>query len=317
MLPEGGPDYPDAGRMWRLIAEHEATILGTSPTAVRALMRYGAEAVEQHDLSSLRLTASTGEPWTDEAWFWLFEHVCKRRIPILNWTGGTEIGGGILCGNVLTPMKPCAFSGPMPAMGADIVDEAGQSVGPDEVGELVLRHTSPGLSRGVWKDPERYIETYWSLFPDFWRQGDWASRDEDGMYYVHGRSDDTIKVSGKRTGPAEIEGLVMGTGKVLEAAAIGIPHEIKGQGVMCVCVPAPGIEAGEALAQNVTEAVTKGLGRSFRPERILFVEDLPKTRSMKIMRRVVRALVLGEEPGDLSSLVNPESVDQIKEASAG
>ena len=314
VLVEGGPDYPDPGRMWRLVQDHKATYLGVAPTSVRTLMRYGPETVAKYDLSSLRGTASTGEPWTEEAWLWFFEHVCRRRVPIVNWSGGTEIGGGIICGTMIHPLKPCSFAGPMPAMGADIVDEKGRSVGPDQVGELVLRTPSIGLARGLWKDPERYIETYWSMFPGLWRHGDWASRDADGMWYIHGRSDDTLKVSGKRTGPAEIEGIVMATGKVSEAAAIGIPDPIKGQAVACVCVPAPGVTPDAALRQELEEAVTKGFGKSFRPQRILFVNDLPKTRSMKIMRRVVRALVVGEPLGDLSGLVNPESLEDVKRA---
>jgi len=317
VLAEGGPDYPDPGRMWRIAQAHEATIMGTAPTAIRSLMRHGVEEVRKYDLSRLRAIISTGEPWTDEAWHWTFEHVLKRRAPILNWTGGTEISGGILSGNMLTPLKPCAFAGPMPGMAADVVDEAGEPVGSGEVGELVLRHPSIGLSRGLWKDSERYLETYWEMFDGrLWRQGDWASRDADGMWYLHGRSDDTIKVSGKRTGPAEIEGLLMATGKVSEAAVIGLPDPIKGQAVACVCVPAPGIEVGEQLSADLVEAVVASMGRSFRPARIIFVDDLPKTRSMKIMRRVVRAVVVGDPPGDLSGLVNPEALESLREAMA-
>ena len=311
---EGGPDYPGHDRMWRLAADHRATWLGIAPTSVRTLMRHGPEAVARHDLSRLRGMLSTGEPWTEEAWLWLFEHVGRRRIPILNWSGGTEIGGGILCGTMIHAQKPCSFAGPCPAMGADILDEQGRSVGPGEVGELVLKTPSIGLARGLWKDPERYVETYFSMYPDIWRHGDWAMRDGDGMWYVLGRSDDTIKVSGKRTGPAEIEGMVMATGRVSEAAAIGVPDPVKGQAVMCVCVPAPGVAADDALAATVADAVSNGFGKSFRPSRILFVDDLPKTRSMKIMRRVVRALVLDEAPGDLSSLTNPEALEPLREA---
>ncbi len=314
ILAEGGPDYPDPGRMWRLCDEHGATHLGTAPTSIRTLMRHGSEAPTSRDLSKLRVIVSTGEPWTDEAWHWTFEHVCARRVPIINWSGGTEIGGGIIAGNLLTPMKPCSFAGSIPGMAADIVDENGQSVGAGEVGELVLRLPSMGLSRGLWKDLERYIETYWEMFGDLWRQGDWASRDEDGMWYVHGRSDDTIKVSGKRTGPAEIEGLLMATGRVSEAAVIGLPDDIKGQAIGCVCVSAPGIEGDHALAADLVEAVVDGMGRSFRPSRLIFVDDLPKTRSMKIMRRVVRAIVIGEAPGDLSSLSNPESLESLRQS---
>ncbi len=314
VLAEGAPDYPDPGRLWRLVQDHRVSFLGVSPTAVRTVMRYGPEEVAKFDLSSLRISASTGEPWTEEAWLWLFEHVCKRRVPLLNWSGGTEIGGGIISGTVMHPLKPCAFAGSMPGMAADIVDDHGNSVGPGEVGELVMRAPSIGLTRGLWRDRSRYLEAYWETFPGLWRHGDWASRDGDGMWYVLGRSDDTIKVAGKRTGPAEIEGLVMATGKISEAAAIGVPDPISGQAVMVVCVPAPGVATDEDLAAEVADAVTFGLGKPFRPKRLLFVADLPKTRSMKIMRRVVRATVLGEPPGDLSSLVNPEAVEELARA---
>ncbi len=313
LLAEGVPDYPDAGRMWRLIQDHRISFLGVSPTSVRTLMRGGAD-VADYDLSSIRVTTSTGEPWTEEAWLWFFEHVCKRQAPLLNWSGGTEVGGGIIAGTVLHPLKPCAFAGAIPGTGADIVDETGEPVGPGQVGELVMRQPSIGLTKGLWNDPERYIETYWSTFEGLWRHGDWASRDEDGMWYVHGRSDDTLKIAGKRTGPAEIEGLVMATGKVSEAAAIGVPDPISGQAVMCVCVPAPGVAADDGLARAVSDAVGRGLGKPFRPKRLLFVDDLPKTRSLKIMRRVVRAIVLNEPPGDLSAMVNPDALDGLAAA---
>ena len=312
LMLEGVPDYPEIDRLWRLVQEHRISIVGISPTAVRTLMRGGAEAPAKYDLSSVRLAVSTGEPWTEEAWLWFFENVLGRRGPLLNWSGGTEVGGGIIAGTVLHPLKPCAFGGPIPGSGADIVDEQGRTTGPGEVGELVMRQPSIGLTRGLWKDPERYLETYWQMFPGIWRHGDWASRDEDGMWYVLGRSDDTLKIAGKRTGPAEIEGLVMATGRVSEAAAIGIPDPISGQAVMCVCVPAPGVAADAALAAAVEEAVAAGLGKPFRPKRLMFVDDLPKTRSLKIMRRVVRAVVLGEAPGDLSSVVNPEAIDALR-----
>jgi len=311
---EGGPDFPDKGRMWRLVEQHGVTILGVAPTSVRSLMRHGVEEVRKYDMSKIRVTGSTGEPWTDEAWNWFFEHVCRKTAPIVNWSGGTEISGGIIMGTVIHPTKPCAISAAIPGMGADILDEQGNSVATGQVGELVLRIPSIGLTRGLYKDPERYIEAYWSMYPGIWRHGDWASRDEDGLWYVKGRSDDTLKISGKRTGPSEIEGLVMGTGKVSECAAIGIPDPIKGQGVMCVCVPAPGVAPDDALKAVVEQSVVEGLGRSFRPSRVLFVDDLPKTRTMKIMRRVVKALVLGDPPGDLSSLGNPDSIDSLKRA---
>ena len=316
IMAEGAPDYPEPGRIWRLIQDLGVTALGVAPTLVRGLMRYGTEEPAKFDLSSLRLALSTGEPWTDEAWWWLFDHILKRKAPILNWCGGTEITGGIISSNVLTPMTPCSFAGPMPGMAADIVDDAGQPVAIGQVGELVMRQPSIGLTRGLWRDPERYLEAYWSMYEGLWRQGDWAYRDEDGLWYVTGRSDDTLNISGKRTGPAEIEGLVMASDKIIEAAAIGIPDPISGTAVMCVCVPAPGVAADEALKEAVENAVVEGMGKSFRPKHVLFVEDLPKTRTLKIMRRVIRALVLDEAPGDLSSLVNPEAVEAVKREAA-
>ncbi len=312
LMAEGVPDYPDPGRAWRLIQEHGISFFGTAPTLIRSLMRAGTDEIEKYDMSSVRVVASTGEPWTEEAWDWCFEHVCRRQAPLMNWSGGTEIGGGIVSSTVVTPIKPCSFAGSMPGMAADIVNRDGKALGDGEVGELVMRAPSIGLTRGLWKDSERYLETYWSMFDDMWRQGDWAVRDADGCWYINGRSDDTLNVSGKRTGPAEIEGLVTATGRVSEVAAIGIPDPISGTAVMCVCVPAPGEKESADLDAAVQDAVAQGLGKSFRPKRLLYVSDLPKTRSLKIMRRVVRALIMGEHPGDLSSLVNPESVAELR-----
>lgn len=315
VLAEGTPDWPDKGRIWRLAAEHDVTFFGIAPTAVRGLMRYGPEEVQKHDLSKVRILASTGEPWTEEAWHWFARYAGDNgRCPIINVCGGTEIGGGFIAGNVLTPQRACSFAGPLPGMGADIVDAQGNSVGPGEVGELVLRNPSIGLSRGIWGDPDRYIETYWSMFPDLWRHGDWASRDAEGLWYVHGRSDDTIQVAGKRAGPAEIEGLVMATGKVAEAAAVALPDPIKGETVLIAAVPAPGAAASDEVAAELSAAVVTGLGKAFQPKKVLFVDDLPKTRSLKIMRRVIRALVLDENPGDLTALANPDAIEAVRRA---
>ncbi len=312
VMAEGVPDYPVPGRLWRSIENHKVSFLGAAPTLIRSLMRAGVAEIEKYDMSTIRVVASTGEPWTEEAWDWCFEHVCSKQAPLLNWSGGTEIGGGIVSSTVVTGIKPCSFAGSMPGMTAKIVDDNGQPVGDGEVGELVMEMPSIGLTRGLWRDNDRFVETYWSMFGDKWRQGDWAVRDQDGCWYVTGRSDDTLNVSGKRTGPAEIEGLVMATGKISEVAAIGIPDPISGTAVMCVCVPAPGEPVDEAMDQTVINAVAAGLGKSFRPKRLLYVADLPKTRSLKIMRRVVRALIMGEHPGDLSSLVNPEAVEELR-----
>ena len=311
---DGALDHPGPSRLWRLVEEHGVTILGISPTLVRVLMRHGDESVEQHDLSKLRILASTGEPWNPEPWRWLFEKVGKKRLPIINYSGGTEIAGGILMGNVLTPLKPCAFSGPLPGMAADVVDDNGRPVR-NQVGELIIRQPWIGMTRGFWHDPQRYLQTYWSRFPKIWLHGDWAAIDEDGLWYVLGRSDDTIKVGGKRVGPAEIESILVEHPAVSEAAAIAVPDPLRGEAVICFCVLVSGEHGDEALAEALKEKVARSLGKPLKPEAIKFVSDLPKTRNAKIMRRVIRAGYLGQEMGDLSALENPLAVDEIQRAS--
>lgn len=313
VLAEGTPDFPDAGRLWRLAATHDVTFLGVAPTMVRNFIQQPPEVIAGFDFPRLRITASTGEPWTPEAWTWFLAHVCKGRAPILNYSGGTEIGGGIVAGTMLhRNLPPGAFAGPIPGMGAAVVDETGKPLPRGQVGELALTVPSIGLTRGLWRAPERFIEAYWDKVPDLWIHGDFASVDADGHWFVHGRSDDTIKIAGKRTGPSEIEALLLGTGKVGEAAVIGVPDPVKGSAVVCVCVPARGVTGTPDLADAMKKAVTAGLGASFRPKTVIFVEAIPKTRSMKIMRRVVRSIWLGQPVGDLSGLVNPEAVDALK-----
>lgn len=316
VLAEGTPDYPEPGRLWRLIQDHGVSYLGVAPTIARAMMQHGAPEVEKYDLSSLRITVSSGELWNPDSWMWFADHVCKGRVPLLNVSGGTEIGWGIVTNTVLQPHKPCAFSGPVPGMGADIVDASGKTVLPGRMGELVLRQPSIGLTRGLWNDPERYLKTYWNTIPGLWVHGDWASRDEDGMWYLHGRSDDTIMVAGKRCGPSEVEALLMNTGKLAEAAAVGVPDALKGETLICACVPKPDVVADEHLAAHLRDSVVKGLGAAFRPRQVVFVSDLPKTRNMKVMRRVVRAVYEGKDPGDLAALVNPEAVAELRDRMA-
>jgi acetyl-CoA synthetase len=314
VLAEGTPDWPDPGRLWRLVSRHRVSYLGVAPTVARALMRHGSDPVDAADLGSLRIAVSSGEPWNPDSWNWFFEHVCRRRVPILNVSGGTEIGWGILTGTPLHPLKPCTFAGPCLGMGADIVDADGAPVAVGEVGELVLRIPSIGLTRGLWNDPERYLDSYWNTLPGLWVHGDWASRDADGLWLIHGRSDDTIKLAGKRTGPAEIESRLLATGLVAEAAACGVADPVKGQAVAVAAVPAAGEAPGESLAAALADAVVAGLGTPFRPARVVFVAELPKTRSQKVMRRVVRAVFEGRDPGDLAALVNPDAVEALRAA---
>ncbi|MGH3078017.1 MAG: AMP-binding protein [Gaiellaceae bacterium] len=304
---EGAPDWP-ADRIWSLIESERVTMLGVSPTLIRALIPKGEPTA---DLSSLRAVTTTGEPWNRAPYDWLGEHVCGGgRIPIVNISGGTEVGACFLSVTPLAPTKPCSLGFPALGQDMDVLDESGRPVR-GEVGELVCRNAWPGMTRGIWRDPERYLDTYWRRFPGVWTHGDWASVDEDGYWYLHGRSDDTLNVAGKRIGPAELESAAVNHPAVAEAAAIGVPHEVKGEVPWLFCVLRPGAEAS---AEEVSRAVTDELGKSFRPERILFVSALPRTRSAKIVRRAVRARALGEDPGDLSTLENPESLEEIANA---
>lgn len=313
VLYDGAPDYPDVDRLWQLTADHAVTHLGISPTVIRALKTHGVEPIRKHDLSHLRTVGSTGSPWDPDSWTWLFENVLESRKPILNYSGGTEISGGILCGNILKPLKPCAFSGPVPGMAADVVDETGASVR-GEVGELVIRRPWIGMTRGFWNDRQRYLDTYWSRFEDVWVHGDFAVVDEDDLWYILGRSDDTIKVAGKRLGPAEVEALLNADAAVAESAAIGVPHDVKGQDVVAFVVLNPGVEATEELRESLIRRVTNELGKPLRPQEIRFVDALPKTRNAKVMRRVIRAIYLGSEPGDVSSLEDPTTLEAVRAA---
>ncbi|MEK7714321.1 MAG: AMP-binding protein, partial [candidate division NC10 bacterium] len=280
---------------------------------VRGLMPHGPEHVHAHDLSTIRIIGSTGEPWNPEPYRWLFENAGKARVPIINYTGGTEISGGILGCFPIAPIKPCSFVGPIPGMAAECFGEDGRPVR-GQVGELVITAPWPGMTQGFWKDPKRYEETYWSRWKDVWVHGDWAYTDEDGFWYIQGRSDDTLKIAGKRLGPAEVESVLVSHEAVAESAAIGVPHAVKGEAIVCFAVLRPGRVPSEDLRAELAALVADRMGKALKPERVLFTRDLPKTRSAKIMRRVIRATYLGKEPGDLSSLENPQAVRAITEA---
>ena len=301
---EGAPDWPD-DRVWRLVEEEQVTMLGISPTLVRSLIPKGEP---QADLSSLRVVTTTGEPWNAGPYDWLNEHVCGGgRIPIANISGGTEVGACFLSVSMLLPTKPCSLGFPALGQAIDVFGPDGKPVR-GEVGELVCTRPWPGMTRGIWGDPERYLETYWSRFPGVWVHGDWASVDGDGYWYLHGRSDDTLNIAGKRIGPAELESAALNCPAVAEAAAIGVPHAVKGEAVWMFCALKPG---ATATPGEISDAVTAELGKAFKPERVLFVSALPRTRSAKIVRRAVRAQALGTDPGDLSTLENPESLEEI------
>jgi acetyl-CoA synthetase len=311
VFAEGAPDWPTPQRIWETIENERVTALGISPTLTRALLPHGDPA---SDLSSLRTFVTTGEPWNPDPYRWLFENVGGSRVPIINCTGGTEVGACFLTPTPIAPIKACSVGGPALGMAMDVVDDDGTSlVGTGEVGELVCRAPFPGMTRGFWRDPDKFIETYWSRLPGVWVHGDWASVDEDGFWFLHGRSDDTMNIAGKRIGPAELESAAVGHPAVREAAAIGVPHEVKGETAWIFCCLLPGAAATEA---EVAAHVADELGKAFKPDRVFFVDALPKTRSAKIVRRAVKATALGTDPGDLSSLENPESLESIGAAVA-
>ena len=308
---DGAPDFPAPNRLWEMVEKHKIATLGISPTLVRALIPKGDEHWQKHDLSSLRFFASTGEPWNPDPWIWLFEKVGGGNVPIINYSGGTEISGGIVMGNPILPLKACAFSAPCPGIAADVVNEKGESV-TDEVGELVIRAPWIGMTRGFWKDPERYIESYWSQWKDVWVHGDFAAKDSDGLWYILGRSDDTIKVAGKRLGPAEVESILVEHESVIEAAAIGIPDPVKGSAVVVFVVLGKNVEGSDELRVELRNMIATAMGKPLAPKEILFISDLPKTRNGKVMRRMIRSAYLGLDLGDTSALVNGDVMEEIK-----
>ncbi|MGH2682392.1 MAG: AMP-binding protein [Actinomycetota bacterium] len=313
-LYEGAPNHPEPDRIWAMVERHGITTLGVSPTLIRALIPAGDRWVEQHDLSSLRIIGSTGEPWNPEPYLWLFEKVGGDRCPIINISGGTEVGACFLSPLPINELKPGTLRGPALGMAVEVWGPDGKPVPRGDVGELVCTKPWPAMTRGIWRDPDRYLETYWSRWPDVWVHGDWASIDEDGFWFLHGRSDDTIKMAGKRVGPAEVESALAGHPAVAESAAVGVPHDVKGETIWCFVVIKPGHTGGDALAGDLKRAVAAHLGKAFTPARMVFVDELPKTRSAKIVRRAIRATAIGEDPGDLSSLENPGALEKIRTA---
>lgn len=312
-LFEGAPDFPETDRLWQFLEEHRVTILGISPTLVRAVMAHGDEPVTSHDLSALRILGSTGEPWNETPYRWFSEVVGGGRCPVINISGGTEVGACFLSPHPVQPLTPMTLGGPALGMAVDVFDDHGQPVR-GEVGELVCTKPWPGMTRGLWQAPERYLETYWDRWPDVWVHGDWALIDDDGQWYLRGRSDDTIKIAGKRLGPAEVESALVAHPAVAEAAAIGVPHEVKGEALWCYVVLAAGSEPSEELRTELTGVVTDALGKSFKPSVVRFSGALPKTRSAKVLRRAIRATAVGKDPGDLSSLEDPAAIAAVRDA---
>ena len=317
VLFDGAPDFPDDGRTWAICERFGVTLLGLSPTLIRALMPRGTEPVTKHDLGALRAVGSTGGPWDPDSWRWCFETVLDSSRPILNYSGGTEIAGGIVCGNMVEPVKPCGFPGPVVGMDADVIDDAGRSVR-GAVGELAIRQPWIGMTRGFWGDGEgdedRYHASYWARLPGTWVHGDFAAIDADGQWFILGRSDDTIKVAGKRLGPAEVESLLNASPDVLESAAIGVPDDVKGQALVAFVVLADGCEASDEVRRQLVDRAVAGLGKALKPKAILFAISLPKTRNGKVMRRLIRAAYLGDELGNVTALEDEAAIQAIVDA---
>jgi acetyl-CoA synthetase len=297
VMIEGLPDHPAPDRLWRIVERNRVTVQGIAPSAARGLRARSDGSRPAADLSSLRAFASTGEAWDDPTWHWLFETVGGKKLPILNYSGGTETGGGILSCYTIAPQTPASFSGPLPGMDVDVLDADGQPT--NDIGELVVRNTWAGMTHSFWRDDERYLDTYWSRWPDTWLHGDLASIDADGYWHIHGRSDDTLKIGGRRVGPSEIESALVAQPGIAEAAVIGVPDEMKGQQVVAFVVARP--DAAPPQVDALVAAVTKMLGKAMAPARIHVVQGLPKTRNGKIMRRAIRARYVGEKLGDLSA----------------
>ena len=319
VLYEGTPDFPGPDRLWKICNEHRVTHLGIAPTAIRALMVHGDEPPRKHDLSRLRILASSGEAWNTEPWKWFLTHAGGGRAPIINYSGGTEIGGGILGCFPTMPLVPNSFHGPIPGMIADVYDTAGHPVR-GEVGELVLTQPWPGMTQSFWggspasDDDARYLAAYWERFPDTWVHGDWCIVETEAgadYWYIRGRSDDTINVAGKRVGPAEFESAIVSNPAIKEAAAIAIPDDVKGDVVVLLAVAKDHASEGDALRAELFALCDRVMGKSLRPKAIAFVDDLPKTRNLKVMRRVARARYLNLDPGDLSALDNLASLEAI------
>jgi acetyl-CoA synthetase len=313
LMYEGAPNYPGPDRVWAMCERHGVTVLGVSPTLIRALMPSGEEPVRSHDLSQLRMMASTGEPWNPEPYRWLSEVVGGSIRPIINLSGGTEVGACFLGGSPLVPTKSCSLGPPSLGMAVEVYGTDGRPVR-GEVGELVCTKPWPAQTRGFWRNEQRYIDTYWSRWPGVWVHGDWASIDSDGYWFLHGRSDDTLNIAGKRIGPAEFESAAVDHPAVTECAAVGVPDEIKGEAVWLFCILAPHIQPTEELRLDVKRTVSEQLGRAFAPSQVRFVEELPKTRSAKILRRLIRAKVMGDDLGDTSSLENPSAVQAVEKS---
>jgi acetyl-CoA synthetase len=314
MLYEGVPDYPNCERLWQIIDEHKITHLGISPTAVRVLKKAGDSITEKYSLQSLRILGSTGEPWDEETYNWFYEKIGKKRCPIINISGGTEIMGCLLYPSVTSSLKTATLGAPGLGVKAEVWSEDGKKLDKG-LGHLVCLSPLPSMTKGFLNSPERYLNTYFEKFGEkVWYHGDWALIDDDGFWYLRGRSDDTIKVAGKRVGPNEFESALMDDQRVAESAAVGIPHEIKGMTVYCYVVLKDKPTDKEEVRAELQQRLVKKMGKALAAEKIYFVAALPKTRSGKILRGLIQKIAQGEKV-DESAAENPASLDAVRKAS--
>jgi len=308
VIYDGAIDWPDYNRIWDMLHEYKATIFGISPTAVRMFKKNNVEPRKLYDFESLRNIPTTGEPIDDESWWWLFEKVGNRRIPIMNLAGGTEIGGAMLSVFPGMKLKPTTVGMPCPGIDLDVFDDDGNSVR-NQKGYLVVKTPWPGMTKGLLNDKERYLETYWSRFENIWFHGDYVQVDKDGLWYMHGRVDDVINISGHRLSTAEIEQNVISNKKISDAAAISIPDEITGEAIILFVVLAD--TENKMVEEEIRNYISEKIGKVARPKRVITMPDLPKTSTGKIMRRLLKAKLLGLPLGDLSSVENPQVLDKI------
>ncbi len=313
IIYEGAPDFPQTDRWWDIVEKYNVSLLYTSPTSIRLFMRFGEDWVKKHDLSSLRLLGSVGEPINPEAWMWYYKHIGNENCQIMDTWWQTETGHYVISPLPVTPLKPGSATKPLPGLAADVYNEQGEPVR-NAGGNLVITHPWPGMLRGIYKNPERYQKTYWDKFENTYLAGDVTRIDDDEYFWIQGRADDVLNVSGHRIGNSEVESALVSHPDVAEAAVIGKPHELKGESITAYVVLKGSVKSSDTLRKALREHVGKEMGKIARPDNIFFVSDVPKTRSGKIMRRVIRSKAMGKDVGDTSTLANPEAVDEIGKA---
>lgn len=313
ILYEGTPDYPKQDIFWEIIEKYKVSVFYTAPTTIRMFMKFGEEFVKKHDLSSLRLLGTVGEPINPEAWMWYYKNIGSERCPIMDTWWQTETGCFIITPLPITPLKPGSATKPFPSFEVDVFNDEGKPI-VNKGGHLVIKAPWPAMLRTIYNDPIRYEEQYWSKFKNVYLTGDLARKDEDGYFWIQGREDDVLKVAGHRIGTAEVESALVSHPSVAEAAVVGIPDEIKGEVILALVSLKTGFQPTDKLKEELSNHVAKECGPIARPSKITFVRDLPKTRSGKIMRRVIKAKVKGHDVGDISTLANPESVEELEKA---